>query len=90
MGVWQAAKEMFVESLRHRSVFSKLSRSDYYKLQMLCEAINKNVDADYEVTPDMIATRVLETFIQESFEDSTNRLVKKILPEARIKRRRKI
>jgi hypothetical protein len=57
---------------------------------MICEAINKNVDSEYEVTPDIIGTRVLETFIHESFEDSTNRLLKKILPEVRIKRSRKI
>ncbi|WP_141505080.1 hypothetical protein [Paenibacillus luteus] len=80
MGLW---KDMFIESLKHRTVMSRLSRSDYYKLKMICEAINENVDADHEVTPEIIGTRVLETFIRESFQDSTNRIVKKVIPEAR-------
>jgi hypothetical protein len=50
---------------------------------MICEAINEKVDIEYEVTPDMIATRVLEKFIEQSFEDSTNKLVNQIIPDVR-------
>jgi hypothetical protein len=76
-------KDIIVESFRNRIVNIKLSRSDYYKLLMICEAINEKVDVEYEVTPDMIATRVLEKFIEQSFEDSTNKLVNQIIPDVR-------
>lgn len=66
---------------------SKLTRSEYYQLQMICEAINEKIDAEYEVTPDMIATKVLKTFISESFEDSTKKIVKQIIPEMRMRRK---
>jgi hypothetical protein len=76
-------KDIIVESFRNRIVNIKLSRSDYYKLLMICEAINEKVDVEYEVTPDMIASRVLEKFIEQSFEDSTNKLVNQIIPDVR-------
>jgi hypothetical protein len=76
-------KDIIVESFRNRIVNIKLSRSDYYKLLMICEAINEKVDIEYEVTPDMIASRVLEKFIEQSFEDSTNKLVNQIIPDVR-------
>lgn len=75
--------DFFVQSFKYRNVMCRLSRSDHYKLRMICEAINENVDAEYEITPEMIGTRVLETFIRESFEDSTNRIVKRVIPEVR-------
>ncbi|MBW5449350.1 hypothetical protein GE107_25315 [Cohnella sp. CFH 77786] len=79
-------KEIFVQSLKHRTVVLRLSRSDYYKLQMICEALNETVPAEHEVNPEIIGTRVLETFIRESFQDSTNRIVKQVIPEARKRR----
>jgi len=76
-------KEMFVQSLKYRTVMLRLTRSDYYKLQMICEALNETVPAEHEVNPEIIGTRVMETFIRESFQDSTNRIVKHVIPEAR-------
>lgn len=85
MGVF---KDLLLQSLQHRTVVVKLTRSDYYKLQMICEAVNEHVALDEELTPDLIATRVLETFILQSFEDSTSRIVKGIVPEVRKRRSR--
>jgi hypothetical protein len=87
LSIYSEVKDVLIQTLRYRSVVAKLSRSDFYKLQMISEAINENVDVEYEVTPDLIAAKVLETFIQESFEDSTNRIVKRVIPEARIRKR---
>lgn len=76
-------KDIFVQSLKNRTVIFQLSRSDYFKLQMICDSLNEKLSTEHEITPDMIATRVVETFIQDSFEDSTNRIVKKVLPDSR-------
>lgn len=75
-------KDIIKDSFKTRYVNCKLSRSDYYKLVVICEAINDRVDADYEVTPEMIGTLVLQKWIDQSFEESTNKLLKQIVPEA--------
>lgn len=80
-------EHMVSQLFKNKTILTTISRSDFYKLQMICEAVNQNVNADDELTPDIIATRVLETFIREAFEDSTNRIVRQILPEARGRRR---
>lgn len=85
MGIFS---DYFVQSLKYRNVMCRLSRSNHYKLKMICEAINENVDVEYQVTPEMIGTRVLETFIHDAFQDSTNRIVKRVIPEVRKPRNR--
>lgn len=79
--------DLWNETFKHRNVILTIARSDYYKLKMICEAVNENVPSDYELTPDLICTRVLETFIQESFEDSTDKIMKQIMPNARRRKR---
>lgn len=75
-------KKVISEYLKNKDVITTLSRSDYHKLKMLCEAINESIHViEYEVTVDLIVTRVIETFIQDHFEDSTTRIVKRILPD---------
>ncbi|MDQ6422666.1 hypothetical protein RB620_24845 [Paenibacillus sp. LHD-117] len=82
-------KQIFGSMFKTRTVLIPVSRSDYYKLQMICEGVNQSVDADDELTPDIIAGRVLSTFIREAYEDSTNRIVHQIVPEARYHRRKR-
>lgn len=84
--IFALLKDVFVDSLKYRMLVLRLSRHDYHKLQMICETLNANVDEEYEVNPEIIGTRVLETFIHESFQDSTKRIVNKVVPEARLRK----
>jgi hypothetical protein len=75
--------------IKYRSVLCKLSRSDYYKLEMICDDVNKRIsNPEQHITPDIIATEVLCTFIDDSYADSTKRIVNLIMPELRYIRRR--
>lgn len=80
-------RDMIDPFLRSRSLVIGLSRSDYYKLQMIADDLNELADGEYEFTPELIASRVMKTFIDEAYRDSTKRIVKAILPEARVRRR---
>lgn len=76
------------ETAKYRTITYRISRSGHYHLQMICDAINKKVDIEYELTPEMITTRVMETFVEEAFSDSTNKIISSIVPELRKKRSR--
>lgn len=60
-----------------------LSRSDHYKLMMLAEDLTNHPDTKYEIDVDYLATRVVKTFIQEAYGDSTDKLVKRVIPDIR-------
>ncbi|MDN4106659.1 hypothetical protein [Paenibacillus polymyxa] len=75
------------ETWRYRVITFRISRVSHYQLQMICDAINKRVNTEYEITPEMITSRVMETFIEEAFSDSTNRIAECIVPELKRKRR---
>lgn len=75
--------------LMYRSLLIGLKRNDFAKLQMIADDLNDHVQGEYEFTPEIIASRVMKTFIDEAYADSTRRIVKAILPEARVVSRRK-
>ncbi|WP_101809525.1 hypothetical protein [Paenibacillus pasadenensis] len=81
-------RDLWNETVRFRTVTATLPRSEYYKLQLICDSINDHTDVEYEVTPDMIAERVLQTFISEAYEDGTSRLIRRLLPEVSRQRKR--
>lgn len=74
--------------LQYRSLLIGLKRNDYNKLQMIADDLNEHVKGEFEFTPEIIASRVMKTFIDEAYADSTKRIVKAILPEASAARRR--
>lgn len=68
--------------LKYRSLVIGLKRNDFQKLQMIADDLNDQVQGEYEFTPEIIASRVMKTFIDQAYADSTRRIVKAILPEA--------
>ncbi|CAM4043936.1 hypothetical protein L1N85_19560 [Paenibacillus alkaliterrae] len=74
--------------LRYRSLVIGLKRNDFQKLQMIADDLNE-VQDEYVFTPEIIASRVMKTFIDQAYADSTKRIVKAILPEAGAAPRRK-
>ncbi|KRE25866.1 hypothetical protein [Paenibacillus sp. Soil522] len=62
--------------MRYRSLIIGLKRNDYQKLQMIADDLNEHVQGEYEFTPELIASRVMKTFIDEAYSDSTKRIVK--------------
>lgn len=66
----------------------QLSRSDYYKLQMVSDDLNKADEMPYRMTPEILATKVVRTFIREAYRDSTKRITQKLLPEIQQERNR--
>lgn len=83
-----SVREWVKENTKFRVISFRMRRHSYYQLQLICDAINERVDVEYELTPDMITSRVMETFVEEAFSDSTNRIVDAIVPELKKKRRR--
>lgn len=73
--------------LQYRSLLIGLKRNDFQKLQMIADDLNEHVNGEYEFTPEIIASRVMKTFIDEAYADSTKRIVKAILPETAAMRR---
>jgi hypothetical protein len=73
--------DLLQESKRTKTYHIKLSRSDSYRFKLICEAMNKTLKPDYVITTEMLATRILETFIEDAYEDSTNKMAKRLLSE---------
>lgn len=76
------------EHTKYRLISFRIKRHSHYQLQMICDAINEKIDVEYEITPEMLSSRVMQTFIDEAFSDSTSRIVDAIVPELRIQRSR--
>ncbi|MFX3643554.1 MAG: hypothetical protein ACE3L7_33685 [Candidatus Pristimantibacillus sp.] len=74
------------EHTKYRLISFRIKRHSHYQLQMICDAINEKIDVEYEITPEMLSSRVMQTFIEEAFSDSTSRIVDAIVPELRTKR----
>jgi transcriptional regulatory protein LevR len=72
---------MAEHSLKRKSLLVYLSRNDYYRLQMLADDLNEHLDTDVEITPEIIASRVLEVFIDQAYEDSVKKIAKRLIPE---------
>ncbi|GAA0853900.1 hypothetical protein ABER99_20075 [Paenibacillus glucanolyticus] len=85
---FESLQEWWKENSKYKEVTYRMHRHRYYQLQMICDAINERIDVDYELTPEVITSRVMETFCEEAFSDSTNRIVAAIVPELKKKRRR--
>ncbi|QAY67296.1 hypothetical protein [Paenibacillus protaetiae] len=66
--------------LKYRSLVIGLKRAEYQKLQKIADALNDHMDEDL-FTPENIASRVVKTFIDEAYADSTKRIVQAIVPE---------
>ncbi|WCK53813.1 hypothetical protein PP175_21220 [Aneurinibacillus sp. Ricciae_BoGa-3] len=73
--------DLFQESRKTKSLLVKLSRADYYRYTLICESMNKSLNNEYDITPEMLATRILETFIEDAYEDSTNKMAKRLLSD---------
>lgn len=74
------------EHTKYRLISFRIKRHSHYQLQMICDAINEKIDVEYEITPEMLSSRVMQTFIEEAFSDSTSRIVDAIVPELKTKR----
>ncbi|WP_145950123.1 hypothetical protein [Paenibacillus sp. Y412MC10] len=84
----RALFEWYQDATKIKILSFRMSRHSHYQLQLICDAINSRLDEEYELTPEMITSRVMETFVEEAFADSTNRIVDSILPEMKKKKRR--
>lgn len=73
--------DLFQQSRKTKTILVKLSRADHYRYTLICEALKKSLKNEYEITPEMLATRILETFIEEAYEDSTHKMAKRLLSD---------
>lgn len=71
--------------LKLRSLMVTLKRNDYAKLQMIADDLNEYSE-EFEFTPEILAARVIKTFIDEAYSDTTKQIVEAVLPEATVRR----
>ncbi|MFE8701000.1 hypothetical protein ACFYKX_10260 [Cytobacillus sp. FJAT-54145] len=66
---------------KHKTILVKMSRSSHYKLQLICDDLNEHVEDDFKVTPELLAARVLDVFVNQAFDDNVKKLAKQLLPD---------
>jgi hypothetical protein len=64
---------------KNKTIYVQIPKVDYYKLQLICEDLNKHIDADVELTPEAIAARVIHTFVEEAYMESAKKMTKKLM-----------
>lgn len=81
LGLASALINVAEQSIKRKSMLIYLGRSDYYKLKMLADDLNEQLDFEEELTPEIIATRVIEVFIEETFDGNVKKVAKRLVPD---------
>jgi hypothetical protein len=82
--------DYITQQSKNRSLLVQLTRSDHYKLQMICDDLNENVEMDFEITPEFIASKILKTFIDQSYNDATQKMTRCLMPEFQSEQTRRL
>ncbi|MBL4952163.1 hypothetical protein JK635_08050 [Neobacillus sp. YIM B02564] len=88
MALFEKAIDMVLDAMdwiedkrKNRTMVVKLSRSDHHKLQLIADDLNEYVQSNFDITPEFVATRVLEVFVEQAYGDSVKKVTRRIMSD---------